>query len=296
MMNSIDFAEFLKDFGARYPTIPVYREGEWCSLWKTIRNCLQDRPAIEAFIEAQNGLEMPPTAIPLDIWAAAEKLKEVLDASIQASSLLSSERFGSISHVFEAFSLLQECVIANGDKDARFKEALDKCRSEHWEKTMTTEFRLVVSVAALLNPSADLELLSKDDLNAARKRLGEEIINLATRGSDADNQESASNESGSDALEINRFMRIDREAIRLAHKDLDLSKWWWSNRLIYPNLYAVALKYLVIPASSATGERQFSKVKTREANRRKYFGTGSFRNLVYVSDNMEVIKDPENHA
>lgn len=38
----------------------------------------------------------------------------------------------------------------------------------------------------------------------------------------------------------------------------DLCRWWYEKRKIYPNLYKMSLKYLCIPASSATAETKFS--------------------------------------
>lgn len=39
---------------------------------------------------------------------------------------------------------------------------------------------------------------------------------------------------------------------------IDLCQWWFQNRKLYPALYKLALKYLCVPASSATAESKFS--------------------------------------
>lgn len=39
---------------------------------------------------------------------------------------------------------------------------------------------------------------------------------------------------------------------------VDLCKYWYENRDLYPGLYKLSLKYLCVPAASATAESKFS--------------------------------------
>ncbi len=39
---------------------------------------------------------------------------------------------------------------------------------------------------------------------------------------------------------------------------IELCRWWFENRELYPKLYKLSLKYLCIPAGSATAETKFS--------------------------------------
>jgi Tfp pilus assembly protein PilF len=56
-------------------------------------------------------------------------------------------------------------------------------------------------------------------------------------------------------------------------------------------LYQLALKYLIIPASSAAAERQFSKAKRIQGERRQSLSTKTFQALVYVAENQKLLAD-----
>ena len=53
--------------------------------------------------------------------------------------------------------------------------------------------------------------------------------------------------------ELNNFMCLER-----VDSQTDVFKWWYDRRYQFPNLYKLVLKYMYIPASSASSERVFS--------------------------------------
>lgn len=48
---------------------------------------------------------------------------------------------------------------------------------------------------------------------------------------------------------------------------IDLGKYWYENRKLFPVLYKLSLKYLCVPASSATAEDKFSIACFLESDR-----------------------------
>jgi hypothetical protein len=301
--NSSRFTAYLKKLGAKYCSIPTYSPTRWFSLWKTVRNCLEDRIAIDSFIAGEKRHNRPVVFIPPDAWDAAEKLQGVLQTFKNACCLLETDHFGSISHIFQAFRLVQESLIGNDVRDPRLKVAWDKALKTHWEKFVTREVRLIVAVAAILNPSVSLTLLSEEDINDAKMRLVEEIGNSnppgnmdkAKRKEERDSQTGLTLSDIEDDLddhapgEIDLILKLDRSTIRRTQREFDLWEWWAGNKATYPALHDIALKYLAIPASSAAAERQFSKAKMIQGKKRQSLGTKSFQALVYVSENKRLL-------
>jgi hypothetical protein len=300
--NSDRFTNFLIDSNAKYSSIPSYSETRWFSLWKTIRNCLEDRYAIEAFINQEKKHHRQTVVIPQGVWETAEKLKGVLQTFKNACCLLESDKFGSISHAFQGLKLVQECLTNNGNKDDRFEAVWKKCLT-HWNKFVTSEVRVIVAIAMILNPSVSLKLLTDKEIEAAVTKMGVEIagVNIATtakitkkkemREDDAGLTLSDIEEEGSENTgEINQLLSMDRTAVRRCQGEFNLWQWWEGNRAVYPALYDVAMKYLALPASSAAAERQFSKAKLIQGNRRLSLATNCFQALVYVAENMHVLK------
>jgi hypothetical protein len=113
--HSHKFSAYLRQSQAKYRTIPTYTKTRWFSLWKTVRNCVSNREHIDAFIvqESKSGKSM--VEIERDTWENAEKLMRVLGTFKNACLLLESDKFGSISHVFEAFRLVRQSLIGSDD-------------------------------------------------------------------------------------------------------------------------------------------------------------------------------------
>jgi hypothetical protein len=62
--------------------------------------------------------------------------------------------------------------------------------------------------------------------------------------------------------------------------------WWMANELSFPILCRIAISHLVIPATSASVERQFYRAKTANNNRHQSMGEGTLSASVFLSSNM----------
>jgi hypothetical protein len=307
--KSTRFTGFLQSNKATYTTIPTYSPTRWFSLFKTVRNSLADRVAIDSFIakERLNGKSVHP--ISQSTWDSVTKINSVLPSFRYTCKQLEGDAFGSLSHVWQAFAVLQNCC----RNDSVLKAAFDIAERTHWTKFVTTKVRTIVAIACILNPSVGLRLIPGHDFNLAKAKLCEEIT--AMRSSTPtietprkkDSQESQpvmtfsdveDNEEG-ETGELELFLALNRKAIAYSLRTLvdgpstsfDLLQWWLGNKQTYPSLYQLALKYLIIPASSAAAERQFSKAKRIQGERRQSLSTKTFQALVYVTENQKLLTD-----
>jgi hypothetical protein len=60
--------------------------------------------------------------------------------------------------------------------------------------------------------------------------------------------------------EPDRFWALDRRPL-IAKSDIEIIAWWRANKLLFPILSRIAVAHLLIPATSASVERQFSKAR-----------------------------------
>jgi hypothetical protein len=71
---------------------------------------------------------------------------------------------------------------------------------------------------------------------------------------------------------------------------LDPVGWWRANEPSFPILGRIAISRLVIPATSASIERQFSRAKTANNDRRQSMGEGALSPSVFLSSRMKLTK------
>ena len=63
--------------------------------------------------------------------------------------------------------------------------------------------------------------------------------------------------------------------------------WWKRNSILYPNLAALARKYLPIQATSASSERIFSRASLIISNLRTRLDPKIARKIFYLSENLK---------
>jgi hypothetical protein len=71
-------------------------------------------------------------------------------------------------------------------------------------------------------------------------------------------------------------------------KSFDLLRWWINNRSRYPRLFLLAEKFLVVPATSASVERQFSRAGRIKSVRRQSLDLLKFQALVFLGENQAI--------
>lgn len=98
--------------------------------------------------------------------------------------------------------------------------------------------------------------------------------------------------------ELARYKSFSREALRRqvrAEKPgeeaieltFDLLAWWQTNKPSFPMLYRIACSYLIVPASSASVERQFSKGKLINSDRRTSLAEERLEQLVFLREHLD---------
>jgi hypothetical protein len=89
--------------------------------------------------------------------------------------------------------------------------------------------------------------------------------------------------------ELAQYLAFDRTELWEERENFDLLAWWVAHQSVYPHLYVLALEYLVVPATSAAVERQFSSAKLIHAQRRQSLKTENLGELVFLSDHLDIL-------
>jgi hypothetical protein len=91
--------------------------------------------------------------------------------------------------------------------------------------------------------------------------------------------------------EVERYMALNRVEVRLEGERFDLLGWWDRHQASFPVLYSLALDYLCVPASSASIERQFSKAKLLQSDRRQSMTKERLAGMVLLREHLDLV-DP----
>ena len=82
--------------------------------------------------------------------------------------------------------------------------------------------------------------------------------------------------------ELNRFL----EEPKLGYKS-NVWAWWFTNKDIYPSLYRIAIKHLVIPATSCDSERIFSTAGNIATIKRSRLSSEHLNMLIFLNQNLD---------
>jgi hypothetical protein len=88
--------------------------------------------------------------------------------------------------------------------------------------------------------------------------------------------------------ELTDFCQLDRLP-NARQKEFDAAAWWQSHRQDFPILYELARKYLVVPATSAAVERQFSRAKRIQSHSRASLGAERSQSMTVWARNLDVV-------
>jgi hypothetical protein len=231
--KSSRFTSFLQSSKAKYSSIPTYTPTRCFSLFKTVRNSMANRGAIDSFIskERLTGRSMSPIA--QTTWDSVAKLNSVLPTFRYTCKKLEGDESGSRSHVWQAFALLQNCC----KLDSTLKAAFLVAERTHWSKFMTAKVRTIVAITCILNPSVSLKFTPEHDINLGRAKISQEISAMrpATPTTEApkkrDSPESQSLMTFSDVEdndeeqtgELELFLTLNRKAISHSTRTSDCS-------------------------------------------------------------------------
>jgi hypothetical protein len=96
-------------------------------------------------------------------------------------------------------------------------------------------------------------------------------------------------EDGSVRTELDRFMAIDRTGLLGQGDQFNLLNWWNDNKVSYPKLFDLAMRFLSVPATSAAIERQFSRAKKIHAPNRRSLTAPKLEAIVFLKEHLQVL-------
>jgi hypothetical protein len=286
---------------AQYATLPSYTPTRWYSLWKLVRNAVTLREHIQEFITTDPTHKLDPISV--ETWNAAEAFGPVLTTFKNAMLLLERDKFGSRAHGYEALEMIECAIERHAPSCWQLTEGW-RAAKQPWNKCIAGPHKALLLMCVMLNPgvltqsflqSENFLLASstlekeystlKGQLPAPRTKRGhpnggsqwtgitrDELLGL---GSDGQN-------------EFTEFCQMDRLP-NARQKDFDPESWWESRRRDFPILYELAKKYLVIPATSASVERQFSRAKRIKSDSRTSLAPERFRSMMVLARHPEVV-------
>jgi hypothetical protein len=89
--------------------------------------------------------------------------------------------------------------------------------------------------------------------------------------------------------ECENFLSLDRALIS-EEEDYDVYNWWAVHRKKFPTIYRIAQRYLVIPATSASAERQFSRAKRLKSKKRHSIKPLKLQSMMILAENMDLTR------
>jgi hypothetical protein len=309
----------------RYATLPSYSSTRWYSLFRLIRNAVHLKGELTQFIRDQNaGREGKDIVQPsFACWDAASHLLPVLETFKMAIELIESDEFGTLGHVYEAFGMIQEAIgrqflrVCPKDVDlkacdlpenlphcVRLDDYLDALR-QGWNKAYTRRWigmsdktRNHMLMATMLNPSSSIENLKEQDLMSGRFLLKAAYDEIRDQDEDDESHSDSMEETPIDSQAVSRNVYLgmktsDNELARFLNLTrepfADAEQWWFANKDVYPILFRLAQKWLHVPATSASSERQFSKAKRLKPKKRWSIKPLKLGSMVVVAENSSLV-------
>jgi hypothetical protein len=83
------------------------------------------------------------------------------------------------------------------------------------------------------------------------------------------------------------FEKILRDDIPI----MDAYAWWQNNRGRFPTLYRLAQQFLIVPGTSASSERQFSKAKRLKNKGRWSLKPGKLSAMAAIAENRDLVEE-----
>jgi hypothetical protein len=237
------------------------------------RNAVTLREPIQEFIATDPNHKLSP--IPEEAWRVAGAFGPVLTTFKNAVLLLERDKFGSRAHGYESLEMIDLAIRHEAPSCPQLAEGW-KTSKQHWNKFITPQQKELLLMCVMLNPGVLTQgMLQSSDFVTACSNLEKEYSKLKGEMPAArkhrKHPEGAGQWNGvtrdellgiraDDHNEYTEFCQMDRLP-NARQKDFDPETWWESRRQDFPILYEMAKKYLVIPATSASVERQFSRAK-----------------------------------
>ncbi|XP_073672068.1 E3 SUMO-protein ligase ZBED1-like [Paramisgurnus dabryanus] len=270
----------------------------WNSVFDMFERLLEQRWAVTAVLSDRNVTKLQDARI-LEIkdeyWAIMADLKPVLETLKCATTIMSSEKTVSISHIYPiTFSIINKhMAIATDDRPrvAEFKATVRQSLSERME---VDYYERLVAMPAMIASALDprhkhLPFLSREKQKAVLDKLKELCADVehaieedmgdeeepGAAGGDDDVAVTAGPSSGASHKEsaMSLLLGDDYSAADATDPQLEVDTyvkdsrpslesnpldWWRANQTRFPRLAILAQRYLCIPGTSVPSERVFS--------------------------------------
>jgi hypothetical protein len=315
------WAKFVEN--GKYATLPTYSSTRWFSMYRLIHNALELKDEIMDFIDEQMSLgNRNAKQVPEETWHAAEVLNPILETFHYCGELMEKDKFGTLGHVIEVELLMRKAIASrfrslmeSGNchlredqipeelpEDIRLGPLMEGIKNgwiagrKKWAERLTGGVREIVLINVMLNPSIDPSILSREDSVTAEKvlrakfdsnkRSDEPVGRLATRVHTEGFTRADLTHRMTERDEWSEFQRI----VRLDQK-VDVHTWWERNKDTFPTFYQLAQRYLVIPATSASSERRFSKAKRLKPKQRWALKPLKLSAMVVTAENRDLFDE-----
>jgi hypothetical protein len=306
------WASFVKE--GKYATLPTYTPTRWYSMYRLIKNALKLKPDITKFLAKLTEDDRNVHPIPDSAWNCAEKIRPVLKTFKYWVGLLESNRLGTLAHVLEAIKMIRMSISSLFGKGNMLIEEIPEnltlgpflqAVKQGWqdaEKRFTERvddrIKDALLLAIMLNPAVvPSTILSREDCERAETILQTRFDSLRRTEDDRparSNPKKRPSAFTRDLLidvktdEWSEFQRVQRGFDIL---NFNVSDWWRSNKDRFPTLFQLVQQHLIIPATSATSERQFSKAKRMKTKKRWSLKGTSLGAMVVVAENRDLIEE-----
>jgi hypothetical protein len=296
--GSLQWPKLVK--GHKVCTIPSYCPTRWYSLAKMLTNALRLREEINVFLR-DNAKGEQPAVISDATWSYCEQFLSIVESFQNASELLENDDFGSISHVFEARAIL-DIAFERLNADPLFVDAWASAISKHWDKHVQGATKDLLIRAIYLNPfvmpSACLTIHDRERGEDLLKSDFKKVTSAGRDPPDTNSEEAPKSkypgatradlvQSFSAGDELSNFMAIRRNAL----PDISLMEWWKQHKAVFPNIWILAAQFLVVPATSAGPERQFSRAKRLKSKKRASMSPTKLQSMVFLGENLAITEE-----
>jgi hypothetical protein len=294
--------------------LPTYTVTRWYSLWKLLHNAQKMKHEVNQWLT-----EEKRAPIAEETWVRLAKLLAIVSTFTNATEEIESESFGTLSYIYEGLTLLglacqkvQWPALATGWQRA-YAEYRVRYLGDGTDAVTTTSTHLQfgcgirdrILLAAVLNPAVNLEksltgwefgkaydLLQRAWLQASPPSAQDIGVGASPRPARSTSggltrRDLLADDEEPIPSEVTRFRAIDRRAMS-TQDGFDVFAWWRANEPLFPILCQIAMAHLLVPATSASVERQFSKAKLVNTDRRRSMGEETLSSAIFLSSNMEL--------
>ncbi len=313
-----DFAACLRRLDRPQKTLVQDVRTRWNSVYHMLDRFCELKEAVILFQAKDSGQRFSFTP---SEWQQAEDIKSLLEPAFEATEEISGESYVSGSKVIPITKSLmvwygeasrQHRQKNAGSLSATFADSVAKSLYKYFTNV---EAAVSLAIAAMCDPRYKREAFrAQESASWATKKLKEELkknIPIAEEEAASENPPRTEEMRGKPGL----WSMFDKEVKMRDNCQMDLQEnvvnsevlkyfkmsnlprssdplaWWISiGKELYPNIYKVALRALIIPGSSVPSERVFSHAGSIISKKRSSLADDTAANLIFLKENLAVNK------